>query len=548
MLRACFVGSLSPKWAENILIKRNRGSYLVRQSDLDPDQLLLSYVSEKGIKHVIVPEFEDSIYFSKLNKLKNKLDDESVDVQKFLNSFGCKDPVSPFMEAQPSSFKKKSRLEDGALHRCSVCSYENEDMKKAQQHRNRHRASLCSKCDGYVLQVGLSYHEKKCTDVQLHKCNHEKGCDYTSPHQWMVQRHVREVHCKPQPCLECGKSFKTQVQLENHMKIHQPNQKEQCKFCDKSFNTKRTKYRHIHEVHLNPTVKSSIGFMRLAGQSLRHQYKERGRKFHFCSDCPFKSTNKTHFQNHQRIHLKAARKIRPDRYTCVTTCTYQNKWRYKVKDHMKTCRRYLLTTDHYRPKGTLTNEKVCLLSSKVDISNRKMMMIMKEVEDCVGSELMDYNLRGALSQNLNSTSEFYYSKEIKFTKYTKENKEGEERTTSFVCLKDLKAMIEEIMKRRGVTRVLVVISMDGGQDKLLATLAVFDLDTLDELTDTGFSVGGRKQIFLVACAANVPENRTMVKFFFKEMRVKTLDMPFILIGDEKMKNLMFGKLRYFESF
>ena len=80
MLRACFVGSLSPKWAENILIKRNRGSYLVRQSDLDPDQLLLSYVSEKGIKHVIVPEFEDSIYFSKLNKLKNKLDDESVDV------------------------------------------------------------------------------------------------------------------------------------------------------------------------------------------------------------------------------------------------------------------------------------------------------------------------------------------------------------------------------------------------------------------------------------------------------------------------------------
>ena len=81
---------------------------------------------------------------------------------------------------------------------------------------------------------------------------------------------------------------------------------------------------------------------------------------------------------------------------------------------MKTCRRYLLTTDHYRPKGTLTNERVCLLSSKVDISNRKMMMIMKEVGDCVGSELMDYNLRGALSQNLNSTSEFYYSKEIKF--------------------------------------------------------------------------------------------------------------------------------------
>ena len=34
----------------------------------------------------------------------------------------------------------------------------------------------------------------------------------------------------------------------------------------------------------------------------------------------------------------------------------------------------------------------------------------------------------------------------------------------------------------------------------------------------------------------------MVKMFFREMEVKNLDMPFILIGDEKMKNLMFGKL------
>ena len=33
----------------------------------------------------------------------------------------------------------------------------------------------------------------------------------------------------------------------------------------------------------------------------------------------------------------------------------------------------------------------------------------------VGRELKDYNLRDALSQNLNSTTEFYYSKQIKFT-------------------------------------------------------------------------------------------------------------------------------------
>ena len=47
---------------------------------------------------------------------------------------------------------------------------------------------------------------------------------------------------------------------------------------------------------------------------------------------------------------------------------------------------------------------------------------------------------------------------------------------------------------------------------------------------------------VVACAANVPENRPMVKLFFKEMKIKDLDLPYILLGDEKMKNLIFGKL------
>ena len=174
---------------------------------------------------------------------------------------------------------------------------------------------------------------------------------------------------------------------------------------------------------------------------------------------------------------------------------------------------------------------------RVNIRSKKMKINMKEMADCVGKELMDYNLKDALSQSLNSTAEFYYSKQIKFT-----DKKGRERFTSFVCMKDLQSMVEEIMRRRGVTRVLVVLALDGGQDKLVATLIVFDLDNIDEVTDTGFSVGGRKQIFLVACAANVPENRAMVKLFFEEMKVKDLDKPFILVGDEKMKNLMFGKL------
>ena len=102
---------------------------------------------------------------------------------------------------------------------------------------------------------------------------------------------------------------------------------------------------------------------------------------------------------------------------------------------------------------------------------------MKEMSDIVGRELMDYNLRDALSQNLNSTSEFYYSKQIKFT-----DKKSEERFTSFVCMKDLKARVEEIMRRRGVSRVLTNSSPPW------PCLTWTFLDNLDELTDTALAL------------------------------------------------------------
>ena len=86
MLKACFVGSLAPKLAENILIKKKPGSYLVRQSDFDPDLLLLSYVTsdiEPVVKHVIVPEFQASVSV-KLARLKWSPRDESEEIEKFL--------------------------------------------------------------------------------------------------------------------------------------------------------------------------------------------------------------------------------------------------------------------------------------------------------------------------------------------------------------------------------------------------------------------------------------------------------------------------------
>ena len=108
MLKACFVGNVSPQRAESILIKTKPGSYVVRQSDIDPDLLLLSYVTndiKPCVKHVIVPEFQAS-YSVKLAWFKKRLQDESEEVEKFLESFGCSPQLgvtANFLQKEDSS-------------------------------------------------------------------------------------------------------------------------------------------------------------------------------------------------------------------------------------------------------------------------------------------------------------------------------------------------------------------------------------------------------------------------------------------------------------
>ena len=55
MLKSCFFGDISPALAEESLIKQN--SYLVRQCDRDPGQLILTVQNISGPRHIIIPDF-----------------------------------------------------------------------------------------------------------------------------------------------------------------------------------------------------------------------------------------------------------------------------------------------------------------------------------------------------------------------------------------------------------------------------------------------------------------------------------------------------------
>ena len=87
MLKSCL--------AEESLIKQN--SYLVRQCDRDPGQLILSYQHDSRPRHVIIPDFGSEEEHSRRLVL-DRLEEASDKVEHFLSNFGCKHPVIPTMK------------------------------------------------------------------------------------------------------------------------------------------------------------------------------------------------------------------------------------------------------------------------------------------------------------------------------------------------------------------------------------------------------------------------------------------------------------------
>ena len=561
MLKSCFYSDISPAWAENVIKRQEPNSYLVRQCDRDPSLLILSFSLVNGeLKHIIIPDFGTEGFSRKL--IKDRLEDTSHEVEKLLASFGCQNPVIPDIPVSPvPQWKKRSSEVTGGPGRCSVCPAVG-DPKKIVNHLHNHKVKLCQLCDKYVMYNYFPKHSKMCSNSprKTLKCGE---CDFSTVHDWNLTRHVREIHNPNSQIFvcgveDCGKKFKREENLEKHMKRHQPKQRKEkkktvtepekeksvelCKTCGETFGSKSAKYRHNIKVHINPTVKCSTGYFKLDGTSLGEKYKQRGRQLKYCDQCSYSTYHKGNLQHHKRSHEKLKR---PDFYTCVSTCrrkngkVYYHKRKDKVRAHMKSCRFYKLTQSSI-PKSMIMADSVCFLTSKVDISNNKMKTIIRWVSEMLGQDLVDYNIPQALSKNLNSCKDFYFSKELEFT-----DKKGNKRTTSFVCMKSLASVVDEIIQRRNISNALAAVSMDGGKDKEVASLAVFDLDNTDPLTDCGLSAGGRRAMYLVAAAQGVPERKDIIHYFHTEMKIWEIKCRLILVGDNAIINKIFGKFMLF---
>ncbi|XP_051783791.1 tripartite motif-containing protein 16-like [Erpetoichthys calabaricus] len=113
-----------------------------------------------------------------------------------------------------------------------------------------------------------------------------------------------QIHTGKNCCLECGKQFTQQSDLNEHMKIHNGEKTYCCHECGMSFSRKSSLQRH-RRIHTGdkPHCCSECGksFHRRSHLQ-RHRTIHTGEKPHCCPECGESFLRRISLQNHRRIH------------------------------------------------------------------------------------------------------------------------------------------------------------------------------------------------------------------------------------------------------
>ncbi|CAF3355538.1 unnamed protein product [Rotaria sp. Silwood1] len=178
-------------------------------------------------------------------------------------------------------------------------------------------------------------------------------CNYTTTKKYLLQRHLKSHSTeRPHKCIifekksimkdfvfvlflkgaYCDRSFKTTIQLTNHVNTHLGVKPFQCKFCSFSFTTSGELIRHVRYKHTleKPHRCDECGYATVELSKLRrHIRTHTGEKPYACPHCSYCSPDTFKLKRHLRVHTGE----RP--YQC-TICNFRFTQSNSLKAHMLT--------------------------------------------------------------------------------------------------------------------------------------------------------------------------------------------------------------------
>ncbi|XP_055303243.1 zinc finger protein ZFP2-like [Sitodiplosis mosellana] len=151
------------------------------------------------------------------------------------------------------SYEHHMKIKHSELRfKCDICDAEFKHKMTQKIHMRKHSGEkpfMCTSCGKAFYSKSSCYaHEIVVhSKVKRHQCTY---CDRSYSQRTLLQNHINAAHTKERPyvCDICNKDFASRKSLNIHKATHEE-PKQKCRYCDKMFIAKASRWRHEMVYH-----------------------------------------------------------------------------------------------------------------------------------------------------------------------------------------------------------------------------------------------------------------------------------------------------------
>ena len=366
-----------------------------------------------------------------------------------------------------------------------------------------------------------------------------------------MQTHVIKCHeenLEQHKCDICEKTFANRQYLKQHMDMHTGAPRKQCKYCEKDFTDQSNLHRHLRKWHpTSKLIENANGFIMLEKSPDRNpvqHLKPKNPKAFNCETCDFTSKRKynldVHIQNkHEGTPKKQGRKRKlPNQWSDGTKKEYAKKLKRDFEERVKELEfeeeiNNMFKRDMGKDKPSqITEKEVVEMISDFEVSDRKMMKILRKMREIFGKKAVTPNIREAIIARKKKVLKYF-----KVENTTFKDKDGNDINRQFVFTEDLELLLDFVISERDYEEdnVDVKVSMDGGQGRMLVVLHLGNGDEAKATKDTS-----TKRAIILAYVDNIPETHFNLSKILNNLKVHMVKYHHTIVGDLKLYNIILG--------
>ena len=430
---------------------------------------------------------------------------------------------------------------------CGECEKTFSSKSKLNQHNKWHQDKKCDECGKVFKKGNFARHLKVHADSVI-TC---QICAKTFSRTDSLQTHVIKCHeenLEQHKCDICEKTFANRQYLKQHMDMHTGAPRKQCKYCEKDFTDQSNLHRHVRKCHPTPKlIENAHGFIMLEKSPDRNpvqHLKPKNPKAFNCETCDFTSKRKynldVHIQNkHESTPKKQGRKRKlPNQWSDGTKKEYAKKLKRDFEERVKELEleeeiNNMFKRDMGKDKPSqITEKEVVEMISDFEVSDRKMMKILRKMREIFGKKAVTPNIREAIIARKKKVLKYF-----KVENTTFKDKDGNDINRQFVFTEDLELLLDFVISERDYEEdnVDVKVSMDGGQGRMLVVLHLGNGDEAKATKDTS-----TKRAIILAYVDNIPETHFNLSKILNNLKVHMVKYHHTIVGDLKLYNIILG--------